>query len=376
MVVAIAIIAGVIAFLLLYKLGAVRPPTPRLASRLGRSRSRAPWRDAMKALEGNRSETEDTGRRSGDEKSTEAFEAQVGDESILVTRSETGIVIESTSSHPEQLQIRVDRRDDILFQPPGETSRTETGHGAFDRHFELRTNNLDLALVWLTRYVRQRLLVAMSFDVRLEPDAVIAERRSDDPFDAEEIVEAGKAVARLAGRGRAVTRRWREIAQAVGGSLASSNASWKPGGSSTILVDDRGTKILLEVMSRTDEDGNRGDCLRTMVSAKLLQSDDERFVLYRDTAPKGTRRLTRVRDFDAELDGEHKLRASKAAKKLTRLNRRRCRVLRELDPLRVVGDGTQVVLELEGLVLDEERLRLAVETVGNLAAPVAAGPYR
>ncbi len=376
MVIVFLIVAGIIAFFLLYRLGAVRPPSVRGAGGRRRGRSKTPWRDAMAELEGSPYKLEGNSSVVIDGKKPEAFQAHVEGVKVLVMRTGSRVVIEASSSHPERLQLGVEGRDDLVFRDDAQESRLLTGHGAFDRHFDLTTNNLDLSLLWLTRYVRQRLLVAMSFGVKLEPGKITAERRADDPFNPEEIVEAAKAVARLTDQGRTMTGRWREIAQAVGGSLASPESAWKLGSSSTISVEDRGTSVQISVTRSSEEDESRGECLRTIVSATLLHSDDERFVLYRDVAPRGTRRLMRVRDFDDELGEELELRANKAAKKLKRLNARRCRVLRELSPLQLVGDGDRVVLDLQGLVLDHARLLLAVETVGDLAAPVSAGPYR
>ncbi|WP_438013559.1 hypothetical protein WMF18_21740 [Sorangium sp. So ce315] len=279
--------------------------------------------------------------------------------------------ITGTARNPSGLRLRV--HEQRLRQPSGGPFRArqvDVGDPALDGAFVVKASSPTLARWWLTPPLREALRAASEYQITLESHRLTVVRAGLED-DAEKLASAIRAAALVAGRGRALAKELRALAQELGGRLLYGAGAASAEGETTIELEHRG-KLLTVGFGREGKAGTFG----TQVRLARAASPSERFALRRRPRRGAARAAPgRAGDEDA-LSRAYELRADAPDRVAPRLGEElRCEIA-ALRPAAIVGDEAAVTLVFGHLETARERIERAIAIVSALAAPEPRGPYR
>ncbi|XYH92725.1 hypothetical protein ACMHYB_33235 [Sorangium sp. So ce1128] len=295
----------------------------------------------------------------------------INDDDASVARYHTRIT--GTARNPSGLRLRV--HEQRLRCANGEAFRArqvDVGDRAMDGAFVVKATIPTLARWWLTPPLREALRAAADYQLTLESHRLTAIRAGLED-DAEKLVSAIRAAALVAGRGRALTKELRALAQELGGRLLSGAGAASSEGEMTIELEHRSRLVTVEF----GREGKKG-AFGTRVRVARAASPSERFTLRRrprrgpareapgPPGPSGDDALRRAYELLAEAP-------DRVAQRLGDELRREIAALR---PAAVVGDEAAVTLVFGQLETGRDRIERAIAIVSALAAPSPHGPYR
>jgi len=263
-----------------------------------------------------------------------------------------------TSSGGLQLEVRPKSALPSLVGLPG-TGIVRVGDRAFDRKFVVKANGEHLARLWIDGSIRRAVTAASAYGFVLSEGKVTAHRAGLEN-DEIRLIAAITATARLARRGTDLGQQWRDLGSNLGRVEASHDGNCPP-----IDVSADSVSMHIKVESELEP-----GC-QTVVVAQPKRPSWERFALG-SPRPDWARKLQRV--VDTQCLGKP-VRSDDPARTATWLTELR-EQLEGLQPRGVSFDGTRVQLGLEGIVLEEQRLRAAADFVVLLCKRMDVDPYR
>lgn len=294
---------------------------------------------------------------------TSRLTVSIEDREVVVV-SGTGRAIQmqltASATRGDGLELEVRRKSALPNQvglPGSEIVRV--GDRAFDGKFVVKANGEHLARLWIDGGIRRAVTAAGNYGFVVSEGKVTA-RRGGLENDETKLIAAITATARLARRGTDLERQWRKMAGNLGGVEPSHDGRWP-----AIDVSADGVSMHINVESELEP-----GC-ETVVVAQPRRPSWERFVLG-NPRPSWALKLRRVADTRWLAKPLFSEDPSRTATWLTELRE-------QLDSLQARGmsfDGQRVRLGLEGIVLDEQRLRAAVDFVALLCRRMDADPYR
>ncbi|MGK3962033.1 hypothetical protein WMF38_54140 [Sorangium sp. So ce118] len=292
----------------------------------------------------------------------------INDDDASVARYHTRIT--GTARNPSGLRLRV--HEQRLRCASGEVFRArqvDVGDAALDGAFVVKATIPTLARWWLTPALREALRAAADYQVTLESHRLTAIRAGLED-DAEKLASAIRAAALVAGRGRALARELRALAQELGGRLLSGAGAASSEGEMTIELEHR-SRLLTVEFGRGGKKGAFG----TRVRVARAASPSERFSLRRRPR-RGPARGAKDASGDDALRRAYELLAEAPDRVAQRLGDELRREIAALRPATVVGDEAAVTLVFGQLETGRDRIERAIAIVSALAAPSPHGPYR
>jgi hypothetical protein len=215
----------------------------------------------------------------------------------------------------------------------------QLGDAAFDTRYLVRSNQPLLVPAWIDAPVRQALLATpKEYDATLH-DGEVKLQRVGVEMHAEQLVATMQAAAALAAGSLSLHRRWRELADALGGRMAPAADETFVPGQVRFDAEHEGHHVAVE----TDAAPERG----TRVRRELGRKDAPSF----EVAPGAA--LGDAAGGSPRADD----------------------AWRTLQPAHLRCDGATVVVTWPGYVPDVARLRAALELLGAVRSE-APGPYR
>ncbi|WP_437617838.1 hypothetical protein [Sorangium sp. So ce1151] len=278
--------------------------------------------------------------------------------------------ITGTARNPSGLRLRVNEqrlrssRSDGSFR----ARQVDVGDPAQDGAFVVKASNPTLARWWLTPPLREALRAAADYQLTLESHRLTAMRAGLED-DAEKLASAIRAAALVAGRGRALTRELRALAQELGGRLLSAGAASSEG-EMTIELEHRGRLLTVELGRR----GKKGPFC-TQVRVPRAASPSERFAL-RCRPRRGPARKAPGPSGDDALARAYAIQADAPDRVAQRLGDELRREIAALRPAAILGDEAAVTLVFGQLETGRDRIERAIAIASALAAPAPHGPYR
>jgi hypothetical protein len=194
-----------------------------------------------------------------------------------------------------------------------------TGDAAFDEAFTVKADDEDLARAWLTADVRQAILAAAKFSVRVD-DGVVKVERPVLEKDPAVLQAAALAAASVATRGAQIRARWLRFADESHGELSHDM-------SGNLRIDIEHATVPLRIVA---EGIDAGQHTCTRVVGRVVGERGAPF------------------DLTDELLVEDER-------------------VKHLAPIEIHSDGEQVTMLLSGVETDEARLRAACDVVRELA---------
>ncbi|WP_437874318.1 hypothetical protein [Sorangium sp. So ce513] len=292
----------------------------------------------------------------------------IGHGDASVVRYNTRIT--STARNPSGLRLRV--HEQRLRPPSGGPFRgrqVDVGDPALDGAFVVKASSPTLARWWLTPPLREALRAASEYQLTLESHRLTAVRAGLED-DAEKLASAIRAAALVAGRGRALAKELRGLAQELGGRLLYGAGAASADGETTIELEHRGKRLTVG-FGRQGKKGPFG----TQVRLARAASPSERFTLRRRPR-RGANGAAPGRAGDDALSRAYELRADAPDRVAPRLGEELRREIAALRPAAIVGDEAAVTLVFGQIETGRERIERAIAIVSALAAPEPRGPYR
>jgi hypothetical protein len=241
----------------------------------------------------------------------------------------------------------------------------QLGHSELDRALAVHSNDPALARLWLGAAERRAIQTAPSFSYILRNGKV--RTTGDSTMDnIADVSAALEATARLAGRGKALQAKWRGLARRLGASTMEEHEPWPD-----LELPQGGVPITVGI--------RRGSQRRprwlTTLRCPLPSTTVEAFLITTDVdADVGT--LLPIDNQTIALPPH--LMAASALPEATqkRLTTERIDRLTKVEPRRLDHDGRWLQAELEGIVLDDQRIANAIALMAELATPAGQGPSR
>ncbi|WP_437805640.1 hypothetical protein [Sorangium sp. So ce1078] len=278
--------------------------------------------------------------------------------------------ITGTARNPSGLRLRVNEQR--LGRSGGgvfRARRVDVGDRAEDGAFVVKASSATLARWWLTPELRAALRAATDYQLTLESHRLTAIRAGLED-DAEKLASAIRAAALVAGRGRALTKELRALAQQLGGHLSSRAGASSSEGEVTIELEHRGRRVTVEF----GREGKKGP-FGTQVRVARAASPSERFAARRRARRAAAKGTTGASGDDA-LSRAYEVQADAPDRLARRLSDELRREIVALRPAAILGDEAAVTLAFGQLETGRDRIERAIAIVSALAAPGPHGPYR
>lgn len=247
------------------------------------------------------------------------------------------------------------------------------GDGSFDDQFVVKANDPTFARLWLDAAVLRAVEAAGEYPFDLKGGGAVAQRVGTER-DLVLLDAVLRAVAALGRQGARLVAEWTALATALGAEVRGGDPRrFATDGSLGMELEAGRARVAAEPFFGHPDGGRRGARLMTRVRAARTGARTDAF----DLAPPEPRPPKRRRGLKAVEYGffgedPDALRA--------RLTSKVHGLLAELTAWRVIADGRQVTVWLDGLELDRARLRRAIDLVAALAVeitpPLSPGPYR
>lgn len=252
-----------------------------------------------------------------------------------------------------------------------------TGDPALDGRVEIRANNPDLALAWLSDEVRWGIEKCEDYHFSVSRGEARAERIGPElsPFQLEKVL---RTVTALAAGGEGLLRRAQVLAAELGGMFSARKDFWEPDGKVLTVVELQGVQILIDGVLR-DRSGLKGTRVWTRVRARALSRPKHTFLIHGHRGlepPEQLAGLPAIELSDRDFTRSFTVMGNDEAFLAELLSSPVRERIRRLAPALVQVDDAQVEVMLEGLVFDTGVVVAAIELAVDLAAPTPSGPYR
>lgn len=248
------------------------------------------------------------------------------------------------------------------------------GHAKFDDAFVVKSSDEALARLWLGPSFCKAALASRAYALTLEKGKVESNRVGIED-DAERLARAMRAVALLAGRGRALRDGWRGLASELGGEITTGDDVWPSDDLAPISLAHRGVLLTIAL----DPEWISGTLPRvgTRVSAARAASAGEGFTLRRRAGSAAAKRAELTDPFDDDAFAEaYTLEGSDDDRALRRLTDELRQNILALAPAEITVDEDEVAVVLEGAEMRAKPIEAAIAIAVDLAAPSPEGPYR
>jgi hypothetical protein len=238
-----------------------------------------------------------------------------------------------------------------------------TGDSDFDRECQVQSPTPHRVQAWLDGPLRRAITASTGYSFSMA-EGRIAARRSGRDDDERRMVAAMTAVARLARRGKDLRLAWGRLANKLGGTVAAESTTWP-----TIEIELDAVTVAVTVEEPTD--GDSSACMR--IATKPLGRLRERFAVAR-SLPLWSAGLDPMDGGEVVRRGSSAVSADPA--KTGVWIERHAALLASARPDSLTHDGQLLSVTLNGISMDEVRLRNAVALVAALGSRDEQGPYR
>lgn len=311
-------------------------------------------------------------------KEQRTLDARIGNVSVLADHytvstgksSVTYTRIRCRAAAPPELALQASRKHFLsgLGQALG-FQDVPTGHAAFDEAYTIKSNIPGLVPAWISREVRHAMAPLPSYGFALSDGEILA-RRTGLENDPVALVNVVRAVAALGDRGRVLLGTWRQLADALDGSLKTRYDTWMLDGSMSIQAAWHSVPITIDVVQQSSWLGGERTVF-TRVRGRRVRG--ERFVLgseYASGAPTGLVSLA-----DPSVRGLAVF-SDEPKRTQRRLSEATMRALSVVQPAKLEAEGDQIALLVYGVLTVPDHAVLATEVVGRLCVDEDLGPYR
>lgn len=250
------------------------------------------------------------------------------------------------------------------------------GDDDFDEKFVIKTNNADLARVWLDDEARRRIEESEPYRFSVARGEL---RASHDGLDENirRVESTVRNVAFLAGAGARLMERTRAVATELEGLFSAVGESWGTKGAVLIVLERLGAQVLIDFVSGAVDASMEGIFTRIRLRSALAL--EERYLVRGARGCPAPPELDDLPEVTLEAEAlvdHYQARAEDAGMLRDRLSRPLVERITKLDPALVAGNGQEITVCLAGVILESPVLEEAIELGLELATTEPTGPYR